>query len=670
MAYPTLRLCKGGIQVVLRGREYTNSLGMEFVRIEPGRFAMGADARPLTMQVADNKHRLNGDFDEHPRHRVTITKPFYMSAFEVTNQRYEQFDPAHRTLRGKLGFSKEDDEAVVYVSWREAVAFCRWLSEREGLSYRLPTEAEWEYACRAGGSDAFYTGEQLPQSFYKNARESWYPDPSRSTDEEIVPLHVGKTEPNRWGLYDMHGNVEEWCLDWYGPYIESDQADPIGYVDGDFRTTRGGSHSTEIYYLRSANRMAALPDDSSWLIGFRVVMGDMPKTKPLPLPRPQPHQLEVRQGKPPDLETGPDPNQAYFSGPKPFVKVPPGSYGPMYSEHNHAPSIVECPNGDLLAVWFSCMRERGRELTLLASRLRCGNDEWDPACPFWDAPDRNMTGSVLWRDADTLYQFGGISAAATWGNMIIYMRTSHDSGASWSKAEIIVPDHANGQVMPINLVFRAQDGSVVLPCDDGSVTGTKLYTSSDNCKTWVGSKGHIEGIHAGVVQLRDGRLLAFGRRKGGDPRPMPQSISDDMGATWKVSESPFDPVSGGQRPVLMRLRGGPLLFISFAKKMSMTDISGTQRTVSGLFGALSYDEGLTWPVRRLISDDGPGRWVDGGAWTGRFIMSHTFAEPRGYLAATQAVNGLVHLVSSRNHYVFHQKWLETPPPEAQGDDLA
>jgi len=143
-------------------------------------------------------------------------------------------------------------------------------------------------------------------------------------DEGIVPLYVGKTEPNRWGLYDMHGNVEEWCLDWYGPYIESAQADPIGYVDGGFRVTRGGSHSTEIYYLRSANRMAALPDDRSWLIGFRVVIGDMPKTKLLPLPQPQPPQLDVRQEKPPDLETGPDPNQSYFSGPRPFVKVPPG----------------------------------------------------------------------------------------------------------------------------------------------------------------------------------------------------------------------------------------------------------------------------------------------------------------------------------------------------------
>ena len=122
--------------------------------------------------------------------------------------------------------------------------------------------------------------------------------------------------------------------------------------------------------------------------------------------------------------------------------------------------------------------------------------------------------------------------------------------------------------------------------------------------------------------------------------------------------------------MLMRLREGPLLLLSFAKKMIVTDASGTQRAVFGLFGALSYDEGRTWPVGRLISDDGPGKWVDGGAWTGKFIMSHTWGEPRGYLAATQAANGLIHLVSSRNHYAFNMKWLETLPPKVGEDGLA
>jgi len=113
----------------------TNSLGMTLVRIAPGSFQMGS---------------TNGDYDEMPVHEVTLSRPFYMSATPVTNAQYEAFDPAHRALRGKRGLSKEDDEAVIFVSWLEAADFCDWLSEKEGKPYRLPTEAEWEYACRAG----------------------------------------------------------------------------------------------------------------------------------------------------------------------------------------------------------------------------------------------------------------------------------------------------------------------------------------------------------------------------------------------------------------------------------------------------------------------------------------------------------------------------------------
>jgi len=104
--YPTLISREEGMRGVVEEKEYTNSLGMRFVRIEAGSFVMGAEARPLTMRVAGNKHRLNGDFDEHPRHRVSITKPFYMSAFEVTNRGYEQFDPAHRRLRDRRGSAR------------------------------------------------------------------------------------------------------------------------------------------------------------------------------------------------------------------------------------------------------------------------------------------------------------------------------------------------------------------------------------------------------------------------------------------------------------------------------------------------------------------------------------------------------------------------------------
>ena len=214
-----------------------NSLGIKMVAIESGSFTMGSTA---------------GDWDERPVHQVAIGQSFHMSSTEVTNAQYEQYDPQHEQLRGRLGFSRGNDEAVVFVSWHDATAFCKWLSEKERKPYRLPTEAEWEYACRAGTMTPYWTGETLPAAMTKNCGVSWYP--GRQTSKDTVSLQVAQTPANPWGLFDMHGNVEEWCSDWYGPYEAMDQTNPVGRVDGDFRVTRGGSHSTTLEYLRSANR--------------------------------------------------------------------------------------------------------------------------------------------------------------------------------------------------------------------------------------------------------------------------------------------------------------------------------------------------------------------------------------------------------------------------------
>jgi len=630
---------------------FTNSIGMKFVRIEPGSFLMGQAS--------------GGDGDERPVHKVAITRPFAMSVTEVTNVQYEPFDPQHRRLRGKLGFSTKDDEAVVFVSWHHAVRFCEWLSKKEGKPYRLPTEAEWEYACRAGTTTAYHTGDALPKDFAKNAVTTWFPDAARPRTGDVVPLVVGETPPNAWGLYDMHGNVEEWCHDGYGPYEAGEQADPPGREEGDFRVTRGGSHSTELLYLRSANRSGTVPEDASWLIGFRVVLGEMPPTKPLPAPQPPLNQRNVKQGAAAELAAGPEPSRPYFKGPRRYVNIPPGAEGPMFS-HNHDPAIVDCPNGDLLAIWYSCKSEVGRELAILASRLRYGAEEWEPASVFWDAPDRNDHAPALWSDGKgTIYHFNGLSVAATWGNLATILRLSTDSGATWSKARLINPEHGLRH-MPVESVIRTREGVIILPCDavTGGQGGTALHLSRDGGKTWTDAGGKTAGIHAGIVELHDGRLMALGRGDNVDGK-MPKSLSSDLGKTWTSGASPFPPIGGGQRLALLRLKEGPIFLASFAGSMTVKDAAGQDRQASGLYAALSFDEAETWPVRRLVTDDGAGRAVEGT--DGKpFTMSGTSAEPRGYLSVCQAPNGLIHLISSRQHYAFNLAWLKQPMPAAGG----
>lgn len=176
-------------------------------------------------------------------------------------------------------------------------------------------------------------------------------------------------------------------------------------------------------------------------------------------------------------------------------------------------------------------------------------------------------------------------------------------------------------------------------------------------------EGTIAGIHAKVVELTDGRLLAFGRAASINER-MPMSISEDLGKTWTYKASPFPPIGGGQRLVLKRLQEGPLLFVSFtsgnrskpeANGMTFTDQNGKELTGHGMYAAVSFDDGKTWPVRKLLT---PGKGTfDGGAWTKEFTATPTRAEHAGYLAATQTPDRVIHLISSRLHYRFNLPWL-------------
>ncbi len=631
----------------------TNSLGMNFVKIEPGEFAMGSN---------------QGEFDENPVHLVKISSAFYVSNTPVTNAQYEKFDPNHKLLRGKRGLSYYDDEAVVFVTWHDAIAFTEWLSQREGKYYRLPTEAEWEYACRAGTTTKFCTGDSLPEIYHLNQKGEWYPKP--------VSLTVGKTPANPWGLYNLHGLVEEWCMDWYGPYIDKAQTDPVGYVDGDSKVCRGGSHNAKIEFLRSANRLGMLPDDKNCLVGFRIVQAEMPKTKAQAITNDKQWATDISQSDW-NWQLRKDKEKPYLEKPIYFQNVQPGSNGPLYASHNHCPDITTLPNGDIFTTWYSTNTEDGREMAVVASRLRKGATEWDEPSLFYKIPDRNMHATAIWWDKSgkRIYHFQGVGVSQGWGDLALFMRISEDNCASWSKPYWINPEHGLHN-MPIAGIIKLADGTIVVPCDavTGGEGGSAIHISKDGGISWSDpgleaskptfeegeSGGLIAGIHAGVVGLKDGSLLALGRGNNinGD---MPMSISSDMGKTWAYSASPFPPISSGQRLVLMRLNEGPLFFASFTgphkdeEGMEFTKTEGGIFRGYGLYVALSFDEGKTWPIRKLLSP-GEGEY-DGGAWTQLFKTDATHAEPRGYLAGTQAPDNTIHLISSKLHYRFNLAWL-------------
>jgi formylglycine-generating enzyme required for sulfatase activity len=605
------------------------------VDIPAGTFSMGSNSD------------IREDRDEMPVHTVSISK-FKMGVTEVTNAQYEQFCPEHRSLRGKNNVSTADDDAVVNVSWHDAKAFCRWLSEREGVTYRLPTEAEWEYACRAGTNTAYFTGDTLPAEMCRNQVVA--------RDYQAVSLRVGQTTPNAFGLYDMHGNVEEWCEDWYGVYTSDTQTDPVGANNGTYRVTRGGSHHTPVKYLRSANRMAMLPDDRHSLTGFRVVQAEYPVK-------------EISKAEP------------MFKTPVVYVKEPTNDSIPFY-KHNHQPAITVCDNGDLLAVWFSANEENGRGMAVLSSRLPKGAEEWQPAQLFFQVPDRNLTGTSIRNDGHgMLIHINGVEAAGDWQNLMMVQRVSTDNGYHWSAPRIIAPEHSKRHQV-ISGCATTSRGWMLQTCDagPGSHDGAAVHVSRDGGLTWQdpwdgaplpdfteGSTGTtIAGIHAGIVELKDGSWMALGRgnsivNEQGKKR-MPMSISTDEGKTWTYHASQLPPIDGGQRLVLLRLSEGPLLLVSFTDHPERTAVEDRGMDFNGvkgygMYAAVSYDEGKTWPVRRLLTD-GVTRQLNGGAWTGDFTMDETHAEPKGYLAGIQAPDGTIHIVSSRLHYQFNLSWIE------------
>ena len=300
---------------------WRNSLGMDFVRIPAGSFAMGSAEDPDAL-ARDypllERRRFEQLADEAPVHSVRISQAFYMGRHEVTVGQFRRFieasgyrpeseadgtggygynpayDPAS-SARGDAfegrdpryswrnpGFAQGDDHPVVNVTWNDAQALAAWLSRTEGHRYRLPTEAQWEYACRAGSRGRYPHGDD-PQGLVRAANTfdqsaapfwpRWRQHALAGNDGHAFTAPVGSHAPNAFGLHDMLGNAWEWVADWHGStyYAQSPASDPPGPAEGSVRVRRGGSWHTWPLYARCAYRNWNTPQTRYTLVGIRLV---------------------------------------------------------------------------------------------------------------------------------------------------------------------------------------------------------------------------------------------------------------------------------------------------------------------------------------------------------------------------------------------------------------
>jgi len=662
---------------------FKNSLGQKMILIRAGEFEMGESNTIPTEKFGVPVYLNKGDWDEQNVHRVQITEDFYLSETEVTVEQYHAFRPSYSGL-------EEDLPYLSGISWTEANDFCHWLTEKEGRIYRLPTEAEWEYVCRAGTNTLFYTGDTL-----------------------VIADSV-----NPWGVKNMHTAVAEWCQDWHGIYRDQEETDPIGPATGLFKVIRGGGLDRPIsYYARSANRAGMPPDfppqaarearqhllrqsnaknpskeklrkpeafksryayqdfirdklnnQGNHHIGFRIVQAAYPESEPYQQASSLAGQF-IREDRS-HVTQGPDPGKPYFRKryllPTPPENIPVKQlhriaamgFHPAILRHHHSPGLEVCDNGDVIAVYYTSVSETTPDVALIASRLRFGADQWDMPDLLVDTPDANDHAPMLWKDQGRLYLFWGHNQLSS--GFPFQWITSDDNGKNWSAVHFPVFETPVGphSAQPVNSAVRDKAGNLYIS-SDGDGPASVLWVSHNNGKTWLDSGGRSGGRHTTFALLRDGRILGMGGKSSDIDGFMPKSISADGGKTWQVSRTVFPSLGSNQRPTLIRLQSGRLFFAGDLQHSNGSQPAGY--TARGAYVALSDDDGQSWRIRKL-----PGAQEHENPERRKSLRGATL----GYSVARQAPNGIIHLITSMNepnlHFAMNETWIlkgEDPPSE-------
>ncbi|MHC4498411.1 MAG: exo-alpha-sialidase, partial [Planctomycetota bacterium] len=429
-----------------------------------------------------------------------------------------------------------------------------------------------------------------------------------------------------------------------------EQVDPVGPEQGLARVVRGGGLDNDSsYYRRPTSRAGIGPGFAGreHPIGFRLVLGELPATSPLPYEAPFLRQC-IKQSASQVLQ-GPEPGVPYFNQ-RPMLPIPPDNSSrneidraglhPSFRRHNHSPGMEVCPNGDVLLVIYTSYDEYEPGVSLMAARLRFGADRWDTPCPGFDFPTANDHAPLLWNDDGTLHLFWGCRTLLGANRYPFQWVSSDDSGATWDEVKfpVFVGPIGSHSRQPINTTLRV--GSTIYVPSDGIGGRSVLWTSDDNGETWYDPGGRTGGRHTTFALLNDGRILGMGGKNTNIGGYMPKSISSDGGTTWTVSATPFNTLGFNQRPCIIRLASGRLFFCSdFQRWSGCYQAPGI--TERGALVAVSEDEGETWYIKKI-----PTALPHEAGYCSQ-------AATLGYSVARQAANGIIHVITSMNHPCQH-----------------
>lgn len=532
------------------------------------------------------------------------------------------------------------------------------------MQMKLPVlnseEVSWP---TANGWTAYWTGS-IRSPF--TGQVNFYADASTG----LKVIIAGDTIIDGWGMDEARSGSAELVRGRYYPitvqYLKREGNDSRLSISWDYEgaprqlvsSTSLSYNSLDEYTIINAFNACLAGTTRDPSIGFRVVQGELPPSKPLQ--RELPFNMQGVRQEPVYTAAGPDPAIPWFKK-RNLLPIPPDNSDPenisasgadpYFQWHNHCPALTVCENGDLLVTFFTAARkdEDEPDVALGSTRLRFGAEQWDMPSAFQDFADVVDASSLGWNDNGRLWMFWGNRHLDS--NFPFQWKISDDNGASWSEVKYPVFNEHVGphSPQPITMAFRDSEGVIYLSCDGLGPTSL-LFASKDDGASWFDTGGRTYGRHSAFIPLKDGSIAAYGGKHSVIDGYMPLSISTDQGKSWTHSASPFPALGGNQRPAILRLKSGRLFFTCDLQRTDGYQSPGF--TERGSLVALSDDDGKTWQMKKLAGGQ------EHEAKDHRLGLQ---GSTLGYVDARQAPNGLIHLVTSMTdpclHYEFNEAWI-------------